>query len=86
MNKLNQALATLRPLMTISDPNGIILAEKAIDEAVAATRQEKRLALLNELRTAVTPTGENKNKKHVQFAENLLALIDNRIASLGEME
>jgi hypothetical protein len=48
--------------------------------------KEKRLALLNELRTAVTPTGENKNKKHVQFAENLLALIDNRIASLGEME
>ncbi|HXW26089.1 MAG TPA: hypothetical protein VEK73_15200 [Xanthobacteraceae bacterium] len=94
MDPLEKCLQTLRPLIQAGDTNGLVLAERAIDEFVAAHKGypeayegQRQTGGLNVLQQQLTdiwktlPTGQS-----LDFANTVSEYVDRKLRELRESD
>jgi hypothetical protein len=82
MENIHKCTFALRPLITEAEPNGIPLAENAINELVATTPAPERRDALESVRSAVQAHCDSASGSQFDFATTVNDYIERLIKDL----
>jgi hypothetical protein len=83
MENVHKCTSTLRPLISEADPNGIPLAERAINELVATTPAPQHRDALESVRSVVSAHRDEAGPgPHCAFADTVNDYIEKLIRGL----
>jgi hypothetical protein len=82
MEKLDKCLSVLRPLISEGDANGIVAAERAVNEYVAAAPESGRKEALASVQKAVEAHKEECAGIDLSFADTVNNYIERLMRSL----
>ena len=84
MDPLEKCLRPLKVLVASGDDNGIVLAEKAVDEYLAAFPTAQHAGALHVLQDAITPLWQASTGSQTEFINMVLEYTDNRMRALQD--
>jgi hypothetical protein len=71
MDQINKCTSVLRPLLTASETNGVILAENALNELVANTPRPRRIVALESVQSVVKAHRDTCSGTQRTFADTV---------------
>jgi hypothetical protein len=86
MDRLEKCMQALRVLIDSGDENGIDLAERAVNEYLAAFPKAQHAGALHMLQDAITPLWRASKGAQTEFINMVLEYTDNRMLALEEPE
>jgi hypothetical protein len=84
MDQLEKCMQSLRVLIASGEDDGILLAEEAVNEYLAAFPVKQHAGALHLLQDAVTPLWRRSSGTQTEFINMVLDYTDNRILALQE--
>jgi hypothetical protein len=84
MDPLEKCLQPLRVLVASGDDGSIVLAEKAVDEYLAAFPVNQQASALHALQDAIVPLWQASTGGQTELINMVLEYTDNRMRALEE--
>jgi hypothetical protein len=86
MDPLEKCMQPLRVLIASGDDSGIVLAEKAVTEYLAAFPKPQHAGALHILQDAIAPIWQTSSGRQTEFINMVLEYTDKRMQALQEPE